>query len=164
VLGIFLLMSVLFWCIVHFGLTTQNSLAPDLIERLDGDPLRIQAYLDEMVTCMLFAGIGALLAGAVLVCFWLVMIDRNPPHGDKSARSKRTSWAGLMLLALIVAFALFWFKVIGAPIAVTLSPSVPLYAAAAGLALVVLGYWVSTGLFAPASTKVAVPGGSLFAR
>lgn len=164
VLGIFLVMLALFWCVVKFGLATQRGLAVDLVERLDGDPARIQAYLDEMISGILRAGIGALLAAAILGCLWLIMIDRNPPHGDKSARAKRGSWAGLMLLALVVAMALFWFMVIGAPIAATLAPNVPLYAAIAALVLVALGYWLSTGLFAPASTKVAIPGGSLFAR
>lgn len=164
VLGIFLVMSVLFWCFVKFGLASQDGLAGDLVERLDGDPARIQAYLDEMVSSILLAGIGALLAAAILACLWLITIDRNPPHGDKSARGKRGSWAGLMLLALIVTGGLFWFKVVGAPISATLAPSVPLYAAAGALILVALGYWLSTGILAPASTKVAIPGGSLLAR
>lgn len=164
VLAIFAALSAVFWAIVNFGLAKQEGLAGDLIERLDGDPSRIQAYLDEMISSILLAGIGALLAAALLACTWLVIIDRNPPHGDRSARAKRGSWAGLMLLSLAVAGALFWFKLIGAPIAETLAPNVPLSAATAGLVLVALGYWIGTGLFAPQSTKVAVPGGALFAR
>jgi hypothetical protein len=164
VLAIFAALSALYWAIVRFGLATQDGLSSELLQRLDGDPAHIQAYLDEMVADVTLAGVAGLLVGAILACTWLVLVDRNPPHGDRSARAKRGSWAGLMLLALLVAGGLFWFKVIGAPIAATLAPSIPLYATLAGLVLLAIGYWLATGLFAPASTKVAVPGGSVFDR
>lgn len=162
VFGIHAALGGLYWAIIKFGIAGQDALAPDLIERLDGDPAHISAYVDDMSKEILLAGIGSLLASTVLVCLWLILIDRNPPHGDKSARAKRGSWAGLMIAAIGIAIGLFWFKLIGAPIATLLAPSVPLNAAGLGLVLLVVGYWLSTALFAPASTKVAVPGGGLF--
>ncbi len=162
VLGIHAVISGLLWIIVKFALATQDGLSPDLTERLDGDPVRIQSHLDEVTSEMLLTGIGGLLVSALLACLWLFLIDRNPPYGDKSARSKRGSWAGLMILAVIAAVALFWFMLIGAPIAEMLAPNVPLKTTILGIVLLVVGYWFSTGLFAPASTKVAVPGTGLF--
>lgn len=162
VIGVFAALGALFWVVVRFGLATQDGLAPDLIQRLEGDPMRIQAYLDEMVSALLLAGISALAAAAAMACLWLLLVHRNPPHGDQSARAKRSSWAGLMLVSLIFAGGLFWLKVVEAPIAATLAPNIPLYASIVGLALLALGYWLSTGIFAPATTKAAVPGGSLF--
>ncbi|MEO7692225.1 MAG: hypothetical protein ABIS51_23270 [Sphingomonas sp.] len=162
VLGINAATAGVFWAVIKFGIAKQNALAPALIERLDGDPAHISAYIDDMTKEILLAGIGGLLAAAVLACLWLILIDRSPPHGDKSARAKRGSWAGLMILAIAIAGGLFWFKLIGAPIAALLAPSVPLNATGIGLILLVVGYWLSTAVFAPASTKVAVPGGRLF--
>lgn len=162
VLGICAIMSGLYWAIIKYGIATQEGLATNLVERLDGDPARVDAYLSEMSREILMAGIGGLLAAAVLAGIWLILINRNPPYGDKSARSKRGSWAGLMILSIVIAISLFWFKVIGAPIAEMLAPSVPLNASALGVGFVAFAYWLSTALFAPASTKVAVPGGSLF--
>ena len=162
VLAIFAVMAALFWAIVHFAFGTQDALNAALVERLDGDPARVQAYLDELAGTLLTAGIAGLLAAAVLACLWLVLIDRSPPYGDKSARSKRGSWAGLLILALLILVALFWFLVIGAPIAETLASGLSLNATLAAVALAVIGYWLATALFAPASTKVAIPGGTMF--
>lgn len=164
VLGIHAVISALFWAIVKFGLATQDGLAISLVERVDGDPGRIQSYLDEMVSALVLAGVGGLLITAVLACLWLYLIHRNPPYGDKSARGKRGSWAGLMIAALFATGTLFWVQVIGAPIAQTLAPSIPLNVTAIGVVLVVVSYWLSTALFAPPSTKVAVPGASLLGR
>ncbi|WP_380784840.1 hypothetical protein [Sphingomonas sp. R86521] len=162
VLGIHAALGGVYWAIIKFGFANQNALAPDLIDRLDGDPAHVAAYVDDMSKQALLAGFGGLLVAAVLACIWLVLIDRSPPYGDKSARAKRGSWAGLMIVAVLVSIAWFWIKMIGAPIAVLLAPSVPLNASGIAFVLLVLGYWLSTALFAPASTKVAVPGGSLF--
>lgn len=162
VLGVHAATGALYWAVVEFGFAKQSSLAPDLIERLDGDPAPISAYVDEMTREVLLAGIGGLLVSAVLACLWLALIDRSPPIGDKSARGKRGSWAGLMILALVAAVGLFCAKVVLAPIATLLAASVPVNTAGLGVIVVALGYWLSTAAFAPASTKVAVPGGSLF--
>lgn len=162
VLGIHAALAAVYWAIIRFGFAKQDALAPALVERLDGDPVHITAYVDEMSGQLLLAGFGGLLAAAILASLWLIVIDRSPPYGDKSARAKRGSWAGLMIVALIIALVTFWLKLIGAPIAELAAASVPLNVTLIGLVLVVIGYWLSTALFAPASTKVAVPGGGMF--
>lgn len=164
-LGVFAVhaaMGAIFWLIVKFALVTQNGLAFELTERLDGDPNRVQAHIEEVIGEVLRTGFGALLASTILACLWLWLVERAPPVGDQMALKKRGSWAGLMLVSVIITIALFWFMLIGAPVAEMLSPSVPMNAALSALALQVLGYWLSTGIFAPPSTKIAVPGASLF--
>lgn len=162
VIGVHLAAAAIYWAIVEFGFSGQSSLAPDLVDRLDGDPVRISAYIGEMAREMLMAGIGGLLFAAVLACLWLVLIDRSPPIGDRSARAKRGSWAGLMILSIVVSIGLFGAKLVLAPVATLLAASVPVNASALGLISVALAYWLSTALFAPSSTKVAVPGGTVF--
>ena len=107
---------------------------------------------------------GSLLLSAVLACVWLSMIHRYPPYGDKSARSRRGSWSALLLAALVGCLGLFWERLIGASVADLLAPGAPVKAAVVGASAVLVGYWASTALFVPVSTKVAVPGGGLFVR
>lgn len=157
VLGIFAVLAAIYWAIVKFGMATQSGLAGDLVARLDGDPARIDAYLDEAVAGLVTPGVIALVAAGALASVWLILIERNPPFGDKSARSKRGSWAALFLSALAVAVGAFWTQVISAPLAEMLSPSLPVTATVTCLVLLAIGYWLGTALFAPASTKVGVP-------
>lgn len=161
-LGVHAAPAAAFWGIVRFGFADQGALAPDLVDRLDGDPLHIAAYVDDVSTQMLLAGLGGFAIAAALASIWLVLLDRNPPYGDKSARAKRGSWAGLLIVAIIAAAVLFWLKLLGSPVATLLAPNVPLNVTAIGMVLVVVGYWLSTAIFAPSSTKVAVPGARVF--
>ena len=162
VLAIHAVLIALYWAIVKFALAGQTALSEKVLGLTEGDPQRIQAYLDEMVGALVSAGVIGLLAAALLATLWLVLVDRNPPYGDKSARSKRGSWAGLLLLALIVSAGVCWLRVIAAPIAETLAGSLPVTATAIVVGMVVVGYWLSTAVFVPSSTKVAVPGASAF--
>lgn len=162
VLAVHAIMGAIFWLIAKFALVTQDGLALELTERLDGDPLRVQAHIDDVIGEVLLTGFAALLASAILACIWLWLIERSPPVGDKMALQKRGSWAGLMIAAVAICIILFWVRLIGAPVAQMLSPSVPMNAAICALGLQIVGYWLSTGIFAPSSTKVAVPGASLF--
>ena len=162
VLGIHAALIALLWAIVKFGLADQNALSEPVLALTEGDPLRIQAYLDEMIGALLTVGATALIISALLAGLWLYMIDRNPPFGDKSARGKRGPWAGMLLLALSTAGAACWLRIIGAPIAETLASSLPVITTAIVLALVLVGFWLSTAVFVPSSTKIAIPGASLF--
>lgn len=161
-LGVHAALAAAFWAVVRFGFADQEALAPDLVDRLDGDPMHIAAYVDDVSKQMLLAGLGGFLIAAALAAIWLVLLDRNPPYGDKSARAKRGSWAGLLIVAIIAAMVLFWLKLLGSPVATLLAPSVPLNVTAIGMVLLVIGYWLSTAIFAPSSTKVAVPGARIF--
>ena len=166
-LGVFAVHAVLaalFWALVRFVLLKQDSLATDLLTRIDGDPAAAQAYLDEVVGDALVAGFGGLLVGALLASFWLFTVHRKPPIGDADARSRRAPWSAMLLVALVAAFGLAWARLIGAPVASLLGSGVPAEVTAVSLLLVLVGYWLGTGLFAPAGTKVAVPGGALFDR
>jgi len=161
-LGVHAALAAAFWAVVRFGFAGQEALAPDLVDRLDGDPMHIAAYVDDVSKQMLLAGLGGFVIAAALASIWLVLLDRNPPYGDKSARAKRGSWAGLLIVAIIAAMVLFWLKLLGSPVATLLAPSVPLNVTAIGMVLLVIGYWLSTAIFAPSSTKVAVPGARIF--
>ena len=162
VLGIHAVLVALYWAVVKFALASQTALSEQVLGLTEGDPLRIQAYLDEMIGALVSAGIIGLLVAALLASLWLILVDRNPPFGDKSARGKRGSWAGLLLVAIVVAAGSCWLRVIAAPIAETLAGSLPMTATAIVVGLVVVGYWLSTAIFVPSSTKVAVPGASAF--
>lgn len=162
VLATHLAMMGIYWAIVSFALATQNNLSAMVLGRAEGDANRIAANLAEVSGAMLRPGLISILVAAVLACLWLLLVDRRKPIGDKDARSKRTSWAGLLLLALIAGGLAFYFLLIGAPVAEMLAANVPLQAMIAGLVLLALGYWVSTGLLVVNSAKVAVPGSRIF--
>lgn len=157
VLGINAALGAVYWAIVQYVLATQDMLAPAVLERTEGSPQRIAAYLGEVSGAMLQAGLASLLIAAVLAGLWLILVDLNPPGGPQAARRKRGSWAGILLALIVVAMACFWFLLIGAVVEQSLADNVPVYAAIYGIMLAVLGYWISTGVAVPASTTVAVP-------
>lgn len=162
VLAIHLVMIGLYWAIVSFVLATQDNLSAAVLERTEGDAQRIAANIAEVSGAMLSPGIISILVGALLACLWLLLVDRRKPIGDKDARSKRGSWAGLLLVALVGCGLAFFFLLIGAPVAEMLAANVPLQAMIAALVLLALGYWVGTGLLVVNSAKVAVPGSRIF--
>ena len=157
VLAIHLGMIGLYWTIVSFVLATQDNLSATVLDRTEGDAQRIAANIAEVSGAMLSPGIISILVGAVLGSLWLLLVDRKPPHGELDARKKRGPWAGLLLLALGAGGFSFFLLLIGAPVAEMLAKNVPLQAMIAGLLLLALGYWVSTGLLVVNSAKVAVP-------
>ena len=161
VLAIHLAMIAIYWAIVSFVLATQANLSAAVLERTEGDAQRIAANIAEVSGAMLSPGIITILVSAILACLWLLLVDRKPPIGDKDARSKRGSWAGLLLVALVAGGLAFYFLLIGAPVAEMLAANVPLQAMIAALVLLALGYWVSTGLLVVNSAKVAVPASRL---
>lgn len=150
-------LALLFWLFVRFSMAKEESLAPSLLDRLDGNPGRIAVYVDDITGQLLIAGLGALALGAVLASIWLWTIQRNPPFGDDSARSKRKSWAGLLILGLVVTAGIFWLTVIGATISQFMAANVGVYSLVVALVLVLLGYWLATLVFVPDNAKVAVP-------
>lgn len=147
-----------FWAIVAFGLVDQSSLAQAVLERLNGEPARIEMRLDDLRGQMLVTGAAAIGLAAVFGLVWLVLIQIKPPFDDKSARAKMGSWAALLLAALAAAAGAGWYLLVSAPIAQQLANGVPLQATVIAAALAIVGYWLGTGLGAPASCKVAVPG------
>ena len=161
VLGVNALIAALFWAVVKFSLAKEGGLSQQVLGLTEGDPVRIQSYLEEMQGGLLMPGVLGIALGAVLAVVWLILVDRNPPYGDQSAKAKRGSWAGLLLLSIAVTAGLFFWRVIAAPLAEMAAPSIPVTATALGEALMVLGYWLGTAIFVPSSTKVAVPGAGL---
>lgn len=164
VIGIHAVLGVLAWLLDRLLVVRQEGLSVDLLNRIDGDPARAEAYLADIGGDVLTATAGSLLLSAVLAGVWLTLIHRNPPHGDKSARSRRGSWSAFLLIALAGCLGLFWERLVGASVADLLAPGAPVKATIVGTLAVLVGYWTSTAVFAPVSTKVAVPGASLLAR
>jgi len=164
VIGLHAVLGLVAWLIDGWLVVRQEGLSTDLLTRIDGDPARAEAYLADIGGDILTATAGSLLLSAVLACVWLSMIHRNPPYGDKSARSRRGSWSALLLAALLGCLGLFWERLVGASVSDLLAPGAPVKATIVGASAVLLGYWASTALFVPVSTKVAVPGGSLLVR
>lgn len=162
VLGINAVVAAVFWAFIKFGIASQDGLSQQVLEMTEGDPTRIQAYLDDMTGGLLVPGLIGLLAAALLACLWLILVDRNPPYGDKSARGKRASWAGFLLLVIALVGGLGWLRIIAAPLAAMMAPTIPATVTAITELLTVLAYWLSTSIFVPSSTKVAIPGASLF--
>lgn len=166
-LGVFAIHAVLgalAWGLDRLLLIRQDGLSTELLERIDGDPARAEAYVSDVGGYVLEATAGSVALSAVLVCLWLYMIHRAPPYGDRSARSRRGSWSALLAVAVVGSLGLFWQRLAGASATDLLAPGVPAEATIVGLVAVLLGFWVTSALFAPESTKVAVPGGTLFSR
>lgn len=151
----------IFWAIVKFGLAKESGLSQQVLGLTEGDPVRIQSYLEEMTGGLLVPGVIGIVLGAALAVIWLILVDRNPPYGDQSAKAKRGSWAGLLLFGAAVTFGLFWWRVIAAPLSELAAPSIPVTVTGLGEILMVLGFWLSTAIFVPSSTKIAVPGAGL---
>jgi hypothetical protein len=149
---------LLFWAFVGFSLVDQDSLSLSVLDQLDGNPVSIERRLATMRAQMLTAGSAAIGVAAVLGVVWLVMLQLDPPIGDKTARTKRGSWAVLWIVGVVAALASGWLLLVGAPISAELADGVPFKAAAAAAFLATIGYWVGTGLGAPTTCKVAVPG------
>ena len=164
VIGVHAVLGVLAWLLDRWLVVRQDGLSTDLLTRIDGDPARAEAYLADIGGDILTATAGSLLLSALLACAWLAIIHRNPPYGDKSARSRRGSWSALLIIALAGSLGLFWERLVGASVADLLAPGAPVKATVVGVVAVVVGYWASTAVFVPISTKVAVPGGSLLVR
>ena len=161
VLGVNAVIAGIFWAVVKFGLAKEDGLSQQVLGLTEGDPVRIQSYLEEMVGGLLMPGVLSIALGAVLAAIWLILVDRNPPYGDQSAKAKRGSWAGLLLLGIAVTIGLFWWEVIAAPLAEMAAPSIPVTVTGLGAVLMVLGYWLGTAIFVPSSTRIAVPGAGL---
>ena len=162
VLGINAIMAVVFWATVKFGLSTEDGLSQQVLGLTEGDPLRIQSYLEEMAGGLLLPGVLAITLGMLLACLWLVLVDRNPPYGDQSAKAKRGSWSALLLVAVAFTAGLFWWFVFSSPLAELVAPSIPVTVVGLAGLLVVVGYWLSTAIFVPSSTKLAVLGAGMF--
>ena len=161
VLGVNGVIAAIFWAIIKFGLAKEDGLSQQVLALTEGDPLRIQSYIEEMVGGLLMPGVIGIAVAALLACLWLFMVDRNPPYGDQSAKAKRGSWAGYLLLAMVLTGVLFYLRVIGAPLAELVAPSIPVTVTGLALVLTLIGYWLGTAIFVPSSTKVAVPGAGL---
>ena len=164
VLVVHAVLGALAWGLDRWLFVRQERLATDLLNRIDGDPAQVEAYLSDVGGSLLSATAGSLLLSTILGVGWLVAIHHNPPYGDKSARSRRGSWAALAIVAILGSLGLFWQRLEATSVADLLAPGVPVGATVIGVAAVVIAYWVSTAVFAPVSTKVAVPGASLLSR
>ena len=144
--------------IVKFGIADQSSLAQSVLERLQEDPAGLQLRVDDLSGQLLTVGAAAIGISFVLAVIWLILLETNPPVGDASARAKRQPWAGLLIGTVLASAAASWALLINAPIAEQLAGGVAITGTAAAVALAVVGYWLGTGLGAPRSCKVAVPG------
>ncbi len=164
VVGIHAVLGLATWLLAGWLVVRQEGLSTDLLTRIDGDPARAEAYLSDIGGDILTASAGSLLLSALLACVWLTTIHRNPPHGDRSARSRRGSWSALLLLALAGCVGIFWERLVGASVADLLAPGAPVKVTVIVAIAVLVGYWTSTAFFVPISTKVAVPGGGLLVR
>jgi hypothetical protein len=144
--------------IAKFGIADQSSLAQSVLERLQEDPTGLQIRVDDLSGQLLTVGAAAIGISFVLAVIWLILLETNPPVGDASARAKRQPWAGLMIGTVLASAAASWALLINAPIAEQLASGVAITGTTAAVALAMVGYWLGTGLGAPRSCKVAVPG------
>ena len=144
--------------IAKFGIADQSSLAQSVLERLQEDPTGLQIRVDDLSGQLLTVGAAAIGISFVLAVIWLILLETNPPVGDASARAKRQPWAGLLIGTVLASAATSWALLINAPIAEQLASGVAITGTAAAVALAMVGYWLGTGLGAPRSCKVAVPG------
>ena len=158
VLGVNVVIAGIYWVIVKFALAKEDGLSQQVLGLTEGDPVRNQSYLEEMAGGLLIPGVLGIALGALLAIVWLILVDRNPPYGDESAKAKRGSWAGLLLLGVAVTVGLFWWRVVAGPLAEMMAPSIPVTVTGLGAVLMVLGYWLATAIFVPSSTRIAVPG------
>ena len=156
VLGVNVVAFGAFFAATKFGIADQSSLAQGVLDRLQDDPYGLQRRVDDLAGQLLAVGAAAI--GFALAVIWLIMLEARPPVGDASARAKRQPWAGLLVATVLAASGAGWALLINAPIAELLASGVGVTGIAIAVVLAVIGYWVGTGLAAPRSCKVAVPG------
>jgi hypothetical protein len=158
VLGVNVVAFGAFFAATKFGIADQSSLAQSVLVRLQGDPDGLQIRVDDLAGQLLAVGAAAIGIAFALAVIWLIMLEASPPVGDASARAKRQPWAGLLVATVLAASGAGWALLINAPIAELLASGVGVTGIAFAVVLAVIGYWVGTGLGAPRSCKVAVPG------
>lgn len=147
-----------FFGIAKFGMADQSSLAQSVLERLQDDPAGLQIRVEDLSGQLLTVGAVAIGIAFVLTVVWLILLETSPPVGDASARAKRQPWAGLLIGTALASAGAGWALLINAPIAEQLASGITITGTAAAVALAMVGYWLGTGLGAPRSCKVAVPG------
>jgi len=148
----------IFFAFAKFGMADQGNIAQTVLERMQDNPTGLQVRIDDLVGQLITMGAVAIGFAFVLAVVWLMMVEINPPVGDASARAKRQPWAGLLIVTTIGAIAAGWLLLINAPIAESLASGVGVTGAAVATVLAIIGYWLGTGMGAPRSCKVAVPG------
>jgi hypothetical protein len=147
-----------FFGIAKFGLADQSSLAQPVLERLQDDPLGLQVRIDDMVGQLITMGAAAIGIAFLMAAIWLILVEMKPPVSDATAKAKRQPWAGLLIATVLAAAAAGWALLINAPIAVQLASDIPVTGTAAAVVLALAGYWLGTGLGAPRTARIAVPG------
>lgn len=135
----------------------QPALAPEVIARAEGMPERLIPYLDDLHSVLVSTGSLAIALSALLACIWLWLVQADPPHDDRSARSKRPLWAGFLVGLLVVTALLYWLRVLSEPASRFMAADVGPTALGITALLALLAYWVSTGLFVPAASRPSVP-------
>jgi hypothetical protein len=148
----------IFFLFARFGMADQGNISQAVLENLQDNPMGVQVRIDDLVGQLITTGAAAIGVAFVLAVVWLVMVEMNPPVGDVTARAKRQTWAGLLILTVIGAIAAGWLLLIDAPIANSLASGVAVTGTAVAVLLAIIGYWLGTGLGAPRACKVAVPG------
>lgn len=144
-----------FFGFAKFGMATNASLSQSVLARLQDNPSALQARVDDLFGQLLVIGGAAIGLAFVLAVVWLVLVHLDPPAGDLSARAKRRPWAVLLTITVLAAIAVGWLN---APSATQVADNVGFTGTAAAVVLALLGYWLATGLGAPRSCRVAVPG------
>lgn len=142
----------------RFSMADQSSLAQPVIERLQDDPAGLQIRIDDLVGQLIALGATAMAIAFIAAAIWLLMVEASPPVGDGTARKKRQPWAALLIVTALAVAGAGWLVLINAPIAAILASGIAVTGTAVAIVLAVIGYWVGTGISAPRSCKVAVPG------
>lgn len=148
----------IFFAFAKFGMADQGNIAQAVLERMQDNPAGLQVRIDDLVGQLITMAAAAIGFAFVLAAVWLLMVEINPPVGDASARAKRQPWAGLLIVTTIGAIVGGWILLINAPIAESLASGVGVTGTAVATFLAIIGYWLGTGMGAPRSCKVAVPG------
>ena len=108
--------------------------------------------------------IGWLLAsfavGWLASSIFLAAAQRTQPANERQAASRRGLWSGLLIVTVAVTGVLAWLRLFALGVSTDLASSGFMLALIGGGVLVLLAYYLGTGLAVKAAMRPSVPGGT----
>ncbi len=143
--------------LIHWVGSDERVLAQALLTRLTDNPIAIQQTLEDTRSALILAAVLTFGAGFLCSALWLLIAERSAPVDNDSARSQTGSWAGLLLLALLLGLILWWVQIWMPLISHNLVAGVLVKTVPAVLAGAALAYYLATGLLVKNAMRPSVP-------
>lgn len=127
------------------------------MELADGNPALLAPYLDDVRRSLTSLSLIAIALSLVLAVGWLVVVQRDPPYGEETARSKLGLWV-ILLVALVLGIGgLVWLRFLDDPVSGFVEATIGTTALLLLPLVATLAYWVSTAAFVRPASRPSVP-------